>query len=158
MKYFVKLDGFDGQEIVLETATFLKGSRLYVNGKPAKKGNRRGQFILTDDNGFKVPVYKKHAFLDPIPSLIVDDEEYRFEEPLSVFQYIWCGMPLILIFVGGAIGGLIGGITFWINIKVFRSEMSTIERYLLVGLVSAIGFFAFLIVAAVFERIILSLI
>jgi hypothetical protein len=158
MRFIVNLDGFDGQEIVLESGGLLRGSRLLVDGKPAKKGNQRGQFVLTDNNGFKVPVYKKHAFLDPIPRLVVDDEEYRFVEPLTAFQWIWCGIPLILIFIGGAIGGLIGGVAFWLNTHVFRSETSGLEKYVLVGLISLIAFLAYLIIAALFQRAILSLI
>lgn len=158
MRYHVNLDGFDDREIIVETGGLLRGSRLLVDGKPAKKGNQRGQYVLTDNNGFKVPVFKKHAFLDPVPHLIVDDEEYRFVEPLTAFQWIWCGIPLVLIFVGGAIGGLIGGVAFFLNTRVFRSEMSSLERYVLAGLISLIAFFAFLILAALFQRAILSLI
>ena len=63
---------------------------------------------------------------------------------LSAIQQIFCAWPLALVVVGGAIGGLCGGIAWAINTRLMSSSMAAPARYglcLLTGIVAAIVWF-----------------
>nr|WP_174507476.1 hypothetical protein [Acinetobacter sp. Marseille-Q1620] len=37
--------------------------------------------------------------------------------------YFMCGWPLLLVFIGGAIGGFCAALAFSINLKIYKSEL-----------------------------------
>jgi hypothetical protein len=148
MKYNLDLKGFEGREVVVEGSGIIRGSRILIDGKPASKGSKRGQFVLNDNNGFKVVVQLRHIFIDPVPQVIIDNQVVKLVEPLNIFQWIWSGLPLVLVILGGLIGGIIGGLTFWINTRVFRTEMSAVEMYILTGILTAIAVIGYIVIAS----------
>ena len=64
MKYAVNLQGFEGQTIELQTQGMLSGPKLLVNGKPASKGEKRGEMLLRRNDGKEVVAKFQTAFLD----------------------------------------------------------------------------------------------
>ncbi|RST45035.1 hypothetical protein [Variovorax sp. DXTD-1] len=50
-------------------------------------------------------------------------------------EYLWAGLPLLLVLVGGAIGGLVGATATNYNLRLFRSTASRSVKYLLSGLI-----------------------
>jgi hypothetical protein len=150
----LEIDGIIDQQLEVEAASWFRSARLLVNGKPARKGPKRNQYLVTNDEGIQKIIHLKNVFIDPVPQVQVNGSLIQLVEPLSVFQWIWSALPVILILLGGAIGGAIGGATFWVNTRIFRSEMSTVEQYILIGLASAIAVFVYLILSVLFARIV----
>lgn len=63
---------------------------------------------------------------------------------LTTLQQVMCAWPLALVIVGGAIGGLCGGIAWALNTKIMSSSLSPPVRYglcVLTGIVAAIVWF-----------------
>ena len=147
------LEGFEGHELVVKAASWFSGPKLEMDGKLAPKGAKRNLYLLQRNDGIKQIVQLKQVLIDPVPQFIVGGEVIHLVEPLSVFQWVWSAFPIILIFIGGAIGGGIGGAAFWINARIFRSEMSAIEQFLLTGLTTAITVFLYLILSTLFLRL-----
>lgn len=60
------------------------------------------------------------------------------EEKLKLrwHEYLWAGLPLLLVLVGGAIGGLVGATAANYNVKLFRSDTPKVTKYVLTGLIS----------------------
>ena len=56
------------------------------------------------------------------------------------------GLPCLLVFLGGAIGGLFGGISIAVNGRIFRSEMNELSKFLVTGMVSAAAVFFYILV------------
>ena len=54
-----------------------------------------------------------------LPQLIVDGQTIHVAEPLKWYVWVWSGLPIMLIFIGGAIGALAGIIGFSINTNIF---------------------------------------
>ena len=50
---------------------------------------------------------------------------------LSIVEQIVCALPIGLIAIGGALGGLCGGLAWALNQKIMRSERSAPVRYAL---------------------------
>lgn len=48
--------------------------------------------------------------------------------PLSV--HLMAGWPLILVLFGGAIGGLFAGLAYVVNLKIYRSSLTKMNKIL----------------------------
>lgn len=66
---------------------------------------------------------------------------------LTWFEQLWIAAPLILIAVGGAVGGGLGGAAWVINRQVFRRAHSPALRYFWTGLISMAAAVAYLVIA-----------
>jgi hypothetical protein len=153
MRIPLEIDGVSGS-LEVEPSGWFSPARLFIDGRPAPKGPKRNRYLITRDDGIQVLLQLKQVFIDPVPQVLLDGEVIQLVEPLSVFQWIWSAIPIVLVFLGGAIGGGIGGAAFWINTRIFRSEMNIAEQTILTGLVSGIAFFFYLILSTIFVRLI----
>ena len=153
MRIPLEINGISGS-LDVEPAGWFRPARLLFNGQLAPKGPKRSQYLIAGEDGINRLVQLKQVFIDPVPKVLLDGEVIQLVEPLSIFQWIWSALPIILIFFGGAIGGGIGGAAFWINTRIFRSEMSITEQYILVGLVSAIAVTVYLILGVLLTQVI----
>jgi hypothetical protein len=153
MSYKVGIEGFKGQYIEVKTS-FWSGPRLVVNGVPAPKGGKRGEMLLQRNDGRQVIARWKPQFVGlDVPQLIVDDKVINLLEPLRWYQWIWGGLPIALVFIGGALGA-IAVIGFTINTKVFRTEMNSVLKYVITGVVSVLAVVAYFIAAILFTMLI----
>jgi len=139
MKFPLELEGFEGQSIIVEGPGFVRHPRILINGKQAPKGPKRFSCVMKRNDGFKILVEIRPIFLDPVPRIFVENEEIKLAKPLNAFQWIWSGIPILLIFVGGIVGGFLGAAAFWFNARIFRSnEIGSVEKYFLTGAVTVI--------------------
>ena len=72
---------------------------------------------------------------------------------LTLGEQIVCGWPIVLVFIGGAIGGLCGGAAWVINRQIMLSQRAAWLRYLLVILVGLGAFAAYFIMIVVLALI-----
>jgi hypothetical protein len=140
MPYPVKIEGHEYQHIELVPAGFTSPTKLLVNGQPAPKGPKRDQFMITGSDGRETIVtLKAAAMFEPIPQLVVNGKTIQVVEPLKWYQWVWIAWPILLLFLGGALGGLAGGLATVINMRVFRTDMEGLLKYLMTGLISIIA-------------------
>jgi MFS family permease len=60
---------------------------------------------------------------------------------LTALQQVICAWPLALVIIGGALGGLCGGVAWGINTRIMSSGISAPARYglcVLTGIVAAV--------------------
>lgn len=144
MKYPVKLEGFEGQTVELESAGLISGAKLLVNGQPApRKGNL---MTLTARDGHPVNVTFKNNLFD-VPGLVVDGKTVLVVQPLRWYEWLWNGLPALMVFGGGLIGAMIGVIALSINIGLFRSQTNPFIKYIVTGAVSFAAVVLYLAVA-----------
>ena len=149
MKYSVPLDGFDGHTIEVLAGSLISGPKLFVDSQPAAKGAKRGEMVLHRNDGREVIARWKPQFMGfDVPLLVVDGEVVRLAEPLNTMARVWSGFPILLVFVGGAIGAVTGVVAFSINTTIFRSSMTGFAKYGLTAFVSLVAVAAWLIAAA----------
>lgn len=153
MSYPLFIPGFENQEIDVVPSGFVRGPRLLLNGNLAPAGPGRNQYVLARPDGSKTIIKLKPTLLDPVPKVIVDGEQIEVVPSLGAMQLVWSGITLVLIFVGGALGGFIGGAAYWTNIIIFRSEMSRAEKYILTALVSGIALVLYLIASVLLSTL-----
>lgn len=54
-----------------------------------------------------------------------------FNQGLSTSAYLMCGWPFVLVLVGGAIGGGLGALAYYINLKIYKSNLSNAYKVIL---------------------------
>lgn len=151
MQFPVNVPDFEGRELVYEVAGVLSAGSLLLDGVPAPKGPKRGQFLLRRADGTDaLAQFKAGNFFDPIPQIVVEGVTFVIAPPLKWYQWLWGGLPFLLIITGGAIGGLFGGLAFGVNGRVFRSKLSGAAQYLVTILVSVLALVATLISVSLF--------
>src|SRR5688572_11440231 len=107
------------QKLAVQTAGWFAGPTLLVNGAAAKK--QKGRFTVRSDAGQDTTVELKYNFLDPIPKVRIAGDAVHIVPPLRWYEYAWIGAPILLIFLGGAIGGFVGALAAIASGHVFRS-------------------------------------
>lgn len=148
MRYEVKLDGFEGKKVEVEVKG-IGNPRLLIDNEPVAVEKKRKMKLIKND-GTEVIANWKHSFfsVDPIPKLVVDGKEFQVTEPLKWYVKVWCGLPLLLVLWGGALGALCGVIGISINSKIFRSSLNTILKFLISLVVSSLAVIIFIFIAS----------
>lgn len=134
--YPLILEGFEGRELVVTGPGMFSGSQLLVDGEPAPRGRKSNQFVLKRNDGTEVELKLVTNLIDPVPKVEVAGQTIFLEPPFQWYQYVWAGMPLALIAIGGLLGGLCGATATVLNGRIFRANWNGWFKYLLTGLVS----------------------
>lgn len=137
MRYPVQLDGFEGQTIEIQPGGLFSGPRILVNRQPAPKGQGRRELILRRNDGNNViATLRPRLFGLDVPQLIVEGKTIHVVEPLKWYEWAWSALPMILLFLGGALGAIAGVLGLTTNAKIFRSSMNGLAKFALTAAVS----------------------
>lgn len=145
MNYTVNLEGLEGQKIEVQPAGFFGAAKLFVNGVEARQGSKRGEMLLTRNDGREVVAAWRNNFLD-VPKLVVENKVIDVAKPLAWYEWIWNGWPIVLLFGGGALGGFFGALAVVINLNVFRSQQNPLLKYASTGAISLAAVIAYLVI------------
>ncbi len=144
--------GFEGKNLSVETAGFFRGARVLYNGDPVKK--HKGSYPVRNNNGEEVLIQLKGNFLDPIPKVILGKETILLARPLTWYEYLWIGLPILLVFTGGGIGALVGILATYSSARIFRSDRGAFGKYAITGIISVAAFVVFVILAIIAQQLI----
>lgn len=148
MSYKVNVEGFEGQDIEVRM-NFWTGAKLFMNSQKAKKGPKRGQMLLTDDDGQAViaQFQYKNLWAD-VPHLKIGAKTIELAKPLTWKEWIFVGSPIILLFFGGALGAVMAMLGLYLNGKFFRSDLNNTLKYILSALVTVVFVIGYFILSA----------
>jgi hypothetical protein len=153
MQHYVPAEGFEGRQLVVESAGFFSGPRLMLDGQPASKGPKRGQLLLRRNDGVDVIAQLRNVFVDPIPQVTVDGKTIKLAEPLPWYVWVWSGLPILLAFMGGALGAGLGMAAMMINGRVFRTDMHGALKFAITGAISLVTTLVFFVLAIVLTQL-----
>ncbi|MFZ2358493.1 MAG: hypothetical protein WA040_04045 [Anaerolineae bacterium] len=154
MNYPINIDGFEGQTLEMKPSGMFAGPHLLVNGQPAAKGPKRGQMLLRRTDGSEAIATWKPQFMGlDVPRLDVDGKQINVVEPLKWYVWVWSGLPILLVFIGGALGVLAGIVAFGINTQIFRSSRSTGLKFVLTAIVSVLAVAVYLALAVLLSGV-----
>lgn len=145
MEIPLKISGFTSKAISIRTAGFWSGPKLLVGGFPVERKKR--VYTVVNDAGQDVAIRLRNNFLDPIPTVVVGTETIELARPLQWYEYAWIGLPVLLVFGGGAIGAGFGIAAIYSSARIFREDRGAKSKYLLTGLISLGAFVTFLVLA-----------
>ena len=129
MEYPLLLPGFEGQRIVVRSASFFSGAKILQNDAPVPGAGRMRHYLLRRDDGQEIVAQLKGNGLDPVPQVVIDGQVIELERPLSLAEWLAAGLPLILL-MGGAVGGGLGVASVYCNIAVMRGGLPAPVKYL----------------------------
>lgn len=145
MEHPLQIPGFDDGSLQVSTGTW-KTDLLY-RGQPVKFVKNQAE--LTNQAGETVTLTRKPGMTDVLPSFVLNGEVYRVRPPLPWYQVALAMLPLILIFVGGAIGGGLGGGAYALNLGILRKEeWPSALRVTAVVLMLPVAFTAYLVLGS----------
>jgi hypothetical protein len=136
MDYPVVIEGLAGHEVMVRSSPWGAASTLLLDGELAPPGPGRNQYLLTRKDGTEALVKFRNSLFDSVPQLVVDGKVMNVVPPLSWPTMIWCLLPLALCFTPGFDGIMLGFAGSWINTRIFRTERTTTQKYLLTAFVS----------------------
>jgi len=145
MRIEVRHPAFKRQHLSVETASVFSGPKLLLNGAVVKKV--KGRYPVASDSGVEKLIQMRYNLVDPVPTLKIDGEAVNLLEPLQWYEYAWSGLPILLVFTGGALGGLVGGVATMANGRLFRSDRGSIAKYGLAGLITVAAVVVFFVLA-----------
>ncbi len=145
MELIIEHKDFSKNKLSLTTAGFFRGSKIFLNDRELSKEKRK--YIAQNDQNEQVTIKLKNRLIDPIPKVEIDDQEIEIAPPLKIIEYIWMALPVLLVFGGGALGGVCGFIAAYSSSRIFRSNKNTLTKYLQTGLISITATIIFVILA-----------
>jgi len=144
-----KLEGFEGQDIEIK-ASMWTGTRMFINGQKAPKGQHRGEMSMTRNDGRVVNArWIPQMFGFDTSQLEVDGKNYILTPPLKWYEVVLSALPLVMVFIGGMLGAIIGIVAFSASASIFRSGMNQAVKILLSLLVIVVAVIAYIIFAAI---------
>jgi hypothetical protein len=149
MEWRFALPGSTTNSCRLERSFWRAQVRLWYQGQEIPRSKEKGRpFLIPSPNGKPVRVQITGGGLD-LPKIDVDGTPVLLGRPLTVLEYAIGGVPLVLVFVGGAIGGVSGGVAAMFNYRVLRTATSTSTKVLGVLGISGLSFLAYVVIASV---------
>jgi hypothetical protein len=141
----VSIDGVAGP-IVVTTNAFWGRPAVTVGGVPAPRTGKR-QYALPAAAGGAVEATVRSAFADPYPTVEVNGAQHRTGPSVPVVLRVLAPLPILLVAVGGALGGLIGALGFVANLAVARTRAPSVVKALIMVGVSVVAYVVWLAIA-----------
>ena len=145
MRIPIEHSAFKSKRLSVEPASFFSGPKLLLDGVAVKK--QKGRYPVVSDSGQQVLIQMRYNLLDPIPTVKIGDAAVELAKPLQWFEYVWIGVPMLLVFAGGALGGFVGAGSTVVNGRIFRSDRSAVSKYALAAVTSITSAAIFLVLA-----------
>ncbi|HHB90513.1 MAG TPA: hypothetical protein ENK60_04325 [Anaerolineae bacterium] len=124
----VQVDGFENQTIEVHYPGMFSDRQLLVNGKPAPKGEKRGEMRLVRDDGREVVARWKRSFGGHI--LDVDGQTYQIGQTFTWYEWVLIFIPFALA-ISGVMGWIFAGVAVGIGYAAFNSQRSQPQKILL---------------------------
>ena len=116
--------------VVLESSFFANKYSVTVGGQQATRTGR-GRYELPAAAGGTVQAMIRGGFLDVYPTLVINGIKHRTGPAAPLVLRVLALLPLVLIGLGGAVGGLIGALGMMVNMAVGRLQIPAVLRALL---------------------------
>jgi hypothetical protein len=107
--------------VVLESSLLASKYSITVGGQPATRVGR-GRYTFPATGGTVVQAAVRGGFLAPYPSLVIDGVTYQTGPQVPLILRVLATLPIALVGVGGAVGGVIGAAAVIANMTVLRSR------------------------------------
>ncbi|TCV85428.1 hypothetical protein [Sulfurirhabdus autotrophica] len=140
---------FREQRLTVEAAGWFRGPRLLLNGNIVPR--QKGCYKVKSDSGAETTLRLKYNYLDPIPKIKIGEEVIELASSLKWYEYVWMNIPIVLMFIGGAIGGLVGALGANASGKIFRSDRGAVAKYGFSALITLGAFIAYVILPRYFS-------
>lgn len=153
MKHNFQLADFPNSNFELQISIWTGKLKLIMDNTLVEQGKEKGKpFLITTADGRITKAYPKPSFPDPIPTFEINGKKNQLVEKLKWYEYVIGGLPIVLLFAGGAIGGAIGGLCVMLNFSILRSPGSLPSKYVKILCLIIASFLIYFIIARFFLK------
>jgi hypothetical protein len=150
LKYKFTLDELGESEIEIQRSFWTGRTQVFVDGNEVRKQKPGGYYEIELSNGSIKKLKIKGSSFDGIPKVFLEDKEIVLARKLLWYEYLFAGFPFVLVFFGGAIGGLFGALATLYNFRIIRSNMSLLIKMLSIIASTIIAGLFYIIFATIF--------
>lgn len=130
MKHKFKLSTFPDSTFTITTSIWTGRMKLFMNDKMLEQSKEQGKpFLIPAGDGNFIKAFQNRTFGDITPSLIINEQVIQIVDKLKWYQYTMAVLPLLLCFIGGALGGLFGGPGAYLVLHIFMKEQGKAISY-----------------------------
>lgn len=147
------LAAYTDSVFLLEYSMWTGKTNLYQDDMMLEQVKPRN-FIFRDRNDVPQTISIRTKTYDPVPFLLVNDKEINLFPALTWYQYALGAVPILLLFLGGAIGGAIGVGAVFVNYNIFRGDDSTTMKYAKVLAVILLSYVLVFLIAVLLRSLI----
>ncbi|MEM7516684.1 MAG: hypothetical protein AAF368_07150 [Planctomycetota bacterium] len=134
-----------GPGVAVRTAGMLKGPYVVVDGERANSPGRN-RFTVPGSDGGEIEIKLVPHPLASIPDVEVDGARHVMGPRIPAVLFALSILPVGVIAVGGALGGLFGGAAIGLNQMVLRMELNaTLKSLIMLGATAAAGVLWFVV-------------
>jgi len=154
MKYPFKLEEYPDSQFDVDVNIWTGKAKVF------KDGVQLTRLIKEKDKPFEVTnrlrdstlIYVKPTFPDPAPRITVNGKKVEFVPQLNWYEYILAGVPVVLVFTGGLIGGVIAAGACILNFQIIRGDRPKPIKYSMVIGVSVLSILLALFLSFIFLK------
>ena len=130
MHYKFQLPGFPASNFEMEISMWTGKSKLLMNNTPIEQSKEKGKpFLIPTLGGTITKAFPKQSLPEFVPELKIDGVRNQIVEPLKWYQTFIGGLPIALLFIGGAVRGVIGVVSALTIFNIFRQEGTEPLKY-----------------------------
>ncbi len=148
--YIVNIPEFHGR-VSLQSAGFFSGPKLLVDGAAAPAGDVRGTYRVPTPTGDENVKLVFNGFRATLPAIEFRGAKVPMGELLPTWLTALTFLPLVILPLGGAIGGIFGGVGIALNQSIGRSDLSLPMKVLAMLGIAGVSTIAWLTVATIFH-------
>ena len=121
-----------------------------MDEQPLDRSSEKGKpFLIPAETGEPVKAYYSQPLPDFAPTLEINGSKMVLGEQLAWYDFLLGAIPVLLLFVGVAIGGGVGAGAMLLNFNILRQHGSRLLKYLKVLGVIAISGLLYLLFAGI---------
>lgn len=151
MKYLFKLDEKNTLEI--DRSFWLGKVRVFFNGTEVIKQAGEKFFRLKPGRKSEKLLKILGAGIDGVPRAYIDGKRLQLARKLEWYENLVACAPLILVFIGGALGGAIAAVATVFNFSIIRMEKSYAVRLLYIFTVTIASLVIYLGLSYIFLQL-----
>lgn len=151
MKYYFTLPDVSDAIFELDQNLWTGKAELSCDEIPVERSAKKEKpFLIKTNDGAVVEAILKNSFPDMTLILEIAGKKYPITRKLQWYEYIIGGLPLLLVFIGGLLGGAIGGGCTVVNYMILRGGGSQISKYLKVAGIIVACYCAYFLITSLF--------
>lgn len=151
MDYPFTLPGHPELNLSLREGGLVTGVKILKDGIPLNR--TKGLYSVSLADGSSLQLKIKIGMDLFTPKIEFAGQVIEVMPSLPGFWVAWAYIPLLLAFVGGAIGGLCGGAATCATLSALRSDMPKLIRYSIVLIAPPLAFLAYFAAAFLFYHL-----
>lgn len=130
MKFSVKRKDIAGQSIEIERSLISGSVKVIVDGKQLERiKEKHGPFEIAMKDKTRRKLFVRARWLDPIPTVTLDQEEILLAERLRFIDYLFGCFPICMFLLYGPLPTLIGFFMLMGNFRILRTKMQPTVKW-----------------------------